>query len=594
MRAFFDALRRKLAGNDIFISYSSKDRAQAELIEKLLRSGGYRVFRDDTALKTGDHLDRLLEEVRRSTMLMVLVTDNSVASDWVPREMETYCERPRKTWRIAPVFLDARYPAALPPEFAVLRDYKGVTGPFAGDFSLRQRLTSQFDAVRKKVLVRWAALATAIVLTLTIGGLVRAVRIATRTSELLKRAEAAKAAYRFDLAEAALAEAWHLDPKQSTLAAYRQARSHRALEQPERIGVGRGDTVVAVDTAGEHTYLVLQSETAPQLSVLRLGKRMPLSDQCAFPVIATYGQEIVWACGTRLSVAMANAPQPRSMVLLAEPRGILLSETRAVVLFRDGSLAEVAGFQIPQLAPMELVKLEDMPEGGEVGFCPATEGVWAFSAEDGDIVRRHWQPGSGIPGPVTPTVESHAVPNTQGSEPLAASWIEHVEAAPDCSRFFVRFAPLTINGITRFETARIRPGSPRPFDLFDRLALDVVPGSDESGVEAYYRTSNKEMRIFLLTSPVVLETQTRSLAAGVERISGWPGTGDRDARAIALGRDAVTVFRNQEKWSVYPMELGEPVRLLTSPDGALVAVQGDRGVTVWHRAEGNAAGSVPD
>lgn len=79
----------------MFVSYSSRDREWAMAIEELLKRGRYRVFRDDSQLKTGDHLDRLLNEVRRSAMLMVFVSEISMASDWVFSELQAHLERPR-------------------------------------------------------------------------------------------------------------------------------------------------------------------------------------------------------------------------------------------------------------------------------------------------------------------------------------------------------------------------------------------------------------------------------------------------------------------------------------------------------------------
>src|SRR5579863_7454394 len=118
-----------LFGRDVFISYSARDRAWAEAVEKLIKLGNLRAFRDATGIHAGDRLERLLDEVRRSTMLVVLVSDSSLQSEWVKRELEAYCERPREQWRIAPVFLNARYPAGLPPDFEVLRQFLGVSIP---------------------------------------------------------------------------------------------------------------------------------------------------------------------------------------------------------------------------------------------------------------------------------------------------------------------------------------------------------------------------------------------------------------------------------------------------------------------------------
>src|SRR5215469_15673913 len=116
-------------GYDAFISYAAEDRTLAIAVEKLLTLGRYRVFRDDSGLDTGVPLDRLLGAVRRSTMLTVLVSKHSMKSAWVHKELIAHLERPRKNWRIAPVFLDERYPDELPEQFRVLGEFSGIPLP---------------------------------------------------------------------------------------------------------------------------------------------------------------------------------------------------------------------------------------------------------------------------------------------------------------------------------------------------------------------------------------------------------------------------------------------------------------------------------
>ena len=86
-------------GYDAFISYAAEDRPLGIAVEKLLKLGRYRVFRDESGLDTGVPLEKLLAAVRRSTMLTVLVSEHSMKSDWVHRELQAHLERPRRKWR---------------------------------------------------------------------------------------------------------------------------------------------------------------------------------------------------------------------------------------------------------------------------------------------------------------------------------------------------------------------------------------------------------------------------------------------------------------------------------------------------------------
>jgi hypothetical protein len=155
-----------LFGYDIFLSYSATDVDWAIALETLLKNR-FRIYRDRSRLQSGQHLDALLKAVRRSTQLMVLVSDKSVQSDWVRRELDVHCERPRAQWNITPVFLHERYPEDLPEDLRILGQFHGVSLPrrrlsseeAAVAAALRTELTSRFKATRKLVLLRWVTAA---------------------------------------------------------------------------------------------------------------------------------------------------------------------------------------------------------------------------------------------------------------------------------------------------------------------------------------------------------------------------------------------------------------------------------------------------
>ena len=130
---------------------------------------------------------------------------------------------------------------------------------------------------------------------------------------------------------------------------------------------------------------------------------------------------------------------------------------------------------------------------------------------------------------------------------------------------------------------RVRMDSRRPVDRFDGQIGELIPTIDESGIEAVYLTESKELRAFLLTSPIVLSTQVRTLAAGVERLSLWR-IDAKTVWVIALHDGFVSVFHNQELWTRYPSMVGKPVRAVPSADGSWIAVAGDNGAILWRLA----------
>src|SRR5438132_1614715 len=77
--------------DDIFISYSSKDRDWAVEFEKDLRTHGLSVWRDESNLPAGSKWeDNLMAGVRDSQHLVVLWSRNAAATDWVRRERSNF------------------------------------------------------------------------------------------------------------------------------------------------------------------------------------------------------------------------------------------------------------------------------------------------------------------------------------------------------------------------------------------------------------------------------------------------------------------------------------------------------------------------
>lgn len=92
-----------------FISYSSKDQELAERLHADLRSKNVRCWFAPEDLKIGDKLRPSLDEaIRVHDKLMVLLSENSVQSEWVEREVEAAFEKERREKRtvLFPIQLD--------------------------------------------------------------------------------------------------------------------------------------------------------------------------------------------------------------------------------------------------------------------------------------------------------------------------------------------------------------------------------------------------------------------------------------------------------------------------------------------------------
>ncbi len=78
----------KSKSRDIFISYSSHDKAVAEKIAEWLKSEGLEVWYDKWEILVGhDIVDKVYTGIRDSRFLLVLLSEKSVKSKWVQQEI---------------------------------------------------------------------------------------------------------------------------------------------------------------------------------------------------------------------------------------------------------------------------------------------------------------------------------------------------------------------------------------------------------------------------------------------------------------------------------------------------------------------------
>jgi len=92
-----------------FISYSSKDTSFATVLHTQLQTQGVRCWKDSEDLKIGDKFQEEIENaIRLHDKLLVILSENSVNSAWVEREVQAAFEKERKQQSIVlfPLRLD--------------------------------------------------------------------------------------------------------------------------------------------------------------------------------------------------------------------------------------------------------------------------------------------------------------------------------------------------------------------------------------------------------------------------------------------------------------------------------------------------------
>ncbi len=108
MKAIVEALS-PLAFYSCFISYSSKDQEFVTQLHRDLQSKGVRCWFASEDLRIGDPLRRRIDEaIRLYDKLLIVLSENSVKSTWVEKEVETAFEKERKQNRVVlfPIRLD--------------------------------------------------------------------------------------------------------------------------------------------------------------------------------------------------------------------------------------------------------------------------------------------------------------------------------------------------------------------------------------------------------------------------------------------------------------------------------------------------------
>src|SRR5216684_454836 len=108
MRALVNAME-PIQFYSCFISYSSKDGEFAERLHADLQSKNVRCWFDREDMKIGDRIrPRIDEAIRLHDKLLLVLTENSMKSPWVEKEVETAFEKERRQGRtvLFPIRLD--------------------------------------------------------------------------------------------------------------------------------------------------------------------------------------------------------------------------------------------------------------------------------------------------------------------------------------------------------------------------------------------------------------------------------------------------------------------------------------------------------
>jgi TIR domain len=127
-------LREPIQFYSCFISYSSKDQNFAERLHADLQNNGVRCWFAPNDLRIGDKTwDTIDEAIRLRDKVLLILSEASIASDWVEDEVSKGLaeERERKESVLFPVRIDDAVMHATEPWARKLRDQRNI-GDFRG------------------------------------------------------------------------------------------------------------------------------------------------------------------------------------------------------------------------------------------------------------------------------------------------------------------------------------------------------------------------------------------------------------------------------------------------------------------------------
>ena len=100
----------------IFFSYARSDDEFARKLTSDLSALGFEPWLDQTNLSPGENWEKsILTAIRDSDYIFLLLSSNSIKSEWVRREVEAALRHhPKDTGRLVPVLLDRRVALQVP------------------------------------------------------------------------------------------------------------------------------------------------------------------------------------------------------------------------------------------------------------------------------------------------------------------------------------------------------------------------------------------------------------------------------------------------------------------------------------------------
>jgi hypothetical protein len=97
---------KEVSSMNVFLSYSHRDKAWAVAVAERLRAEGFEVWDSETELFPGDNFaSRIAEALESADAMVVLLSPDAMASDWIKHEIDFALGSSRLSGRLVPVIV---------------------------------------------------------------------------------------------------------------------------------------------------------------------------------------------------------------------------------------------------------------------------------------------------------------------------------------------------------------------------------------------------------------------------------------------------------------------------------------------------------
>jgi hypothetical protein len=601
VKRFIENLLAPVTGFDIFISYSLQDgKLLAKELNRVLTEKKFRCFLDQEHVQGGDALTpKISRALKKSTLLVVLLTEKATQSSWVQKEVTTY-QQSRKNARFFPIAVSPTDINKLPAHFHFLSD-------FSGSSSIKEieELTDVSEIIDKsfqarKVRSKNFILSSLIFLILAFSITAYSIFENRRNSaEVWKGlAKSYMAELRYDKAEMAFARSNNYavleDPELKQL--YHESRSKRFVTFEGSYPLSEKMRVIAVGEQSGRWQVLLSNTDTNEISIFN-GRDSTFICQCpsSARVVLQHHDSFIIGCYQKLMKISFNNPSLKKELEL--PDTIIEGTTGEVtvkLLTRSGMQTRYSEIDKETFNSVASYPL-DLDINHLVLSNHKDDSFWNVKTSDGFFILQRYNADA-----TAGKSYQFYIPDPAGVSQITSAYISKTISYN--GNLYINYSPnlfsfgssLPSSGWVKIETEDYLIG-------IQLIATEICrnrlfPTDRKFGSDCIFLQPNKDLKEVPFRIPVTDQTP-RVLLNNVEDAVLFEHTSEqKNIRTIlATDRTYLYVVEGSEVKVKYPLIIdGQTLlRLYHSVNDAVLVVEGDNGFVVWRLNEQQYSTRVP-